>query len=435
MKKLKLVCLCALSLVASINGFAQKIIPFTPDHWKIENVDYESKELELTTLYGKSCLHLPAKHTAYLKNDTPDNFRLEIDIAGVVMPGLGFRAIDKRNYEYIYFRIMSSNKGDALQYFPVYNGSFSWQLYNYPDFEKPSSFPTRFLFSTIRDSGKTITGQYNEYVKDIFQKNGIALGDSIGVMETDSVNWLLIDYNNLRIYNIKGTNDSLEVYNELEWIHIKLEVVGEKAMFYVEDMESPKMVINPLKQGNNSGFILLRNYMVESYFANATIERIDDLDHNVDVEKPDVSNEYLSEWEISEKFKRNDKNITNQIDSLKIDTKKWRSIKSESNGLINLSRFFDETSGTVLMKSTLKAPVDKEVEMLFDYSDHLVISLNSEIVFSNSLVRGSNEGRVIVDDQKINLKLKKGDNEIVFVVTADAYFENWGCIAKIPELI
>ena len=39
MKKLKLVCLYTLSLVASINGFAQHIIPFTPDYWKIENVD------------------------------------------------------------------------------------------------------------------------------------------------------------------------------------------------------------------------------------------------------------------------------------------------------------------------------------------------------------------------------------------------------------
>lgn len=434
MKKLKLACLYALSLVASINGFTQEIIPFTPDYWKIENVDSELKELELTTLYGKSCLHLPVKHTAYLKNDTPDNFRLEMDIAGVVMPGLGFRAIDKRNYEYIYLRIMSNNKGDALQYFPVYNGAFSWQLYNYPDHEKSAYFPIRYLFTTPWDPEKTISGQNIEYVKEIFQKNGTALGDSINVMQTDSVNWLAVDYDNLRIYNIKGTADSLKVYNQLDWIHIKLEVAGNKAKFYVVDMNSPKMVINPLKLDSNSGFLLLRNYMVESYFANVTIEKIDVPDDSVESDDIDTPSEYLSEWVISGQFNRNDQNIQNQIDSVQTSTKQWLPIKSESTGLINLSRYFEETKGTVLLKTNINSPAEKTVEMLFDYSEHLVISLNSEILFSKPLQMGDNGGRVMEGDQKINLNLREGNNELVFLLTSDAYKENWGVIAKIEEI-
>lgn len=434
MKNLKSFIMSAFILIFSINGFAQKIIPFTSDYWEIENAENETEEIELTSLYGKECLHLPAKYTAFLKNDTFENFRLEMDVAGVVMPGLGFRAIDKRNYEYIYLRIMSNNKGDALQYFPVFNGSFSWQLYNYPDFEKPASFPVKYLFASLKDSGKTINGQNNEYVKEIFQKNGTTLGDSLGVMETDSVNWLVVDYNNLRIYNIKGNTDSLKVYNQLEWIHIKLEVAGNKATLYIEDMNSPKMVINPLKHNNKSGFLLLRNYMVESYFTNVTIEKIEILDESLEIEVKDAPDEYLSEWVISDRFKRNDQNIQEQIDSVKTSTKQWRSIKSEPGGLVNMSRYFEETKGSVLLKTNINSPADKEVDLLFDYSEHLVISLNSEIIFSNSLQMGDNGGRVINGDQKINIKLNKGDNEVLFVLTADAYKENWGMIAKIPEI-
>ena len=434
MKNLKTFTLSALILIVSISVFAQNTIPFTPEYWEIENANFEPQELELTILYGKSCLHLPAKHTAYLKNDTPDNFRLEMDIAGVVMPGLGFRAIDKRNYEYIYLRIMSNNKGDALQYFPVYNGAFSWQLYNYPDYEKSASFPVKFLFTSQFESQKTFSGQNKEYVREFFQKDGTVLGDSINVMQTDSLNWLVADFDKLRIYNIKGTADSLKVYNQLEWIHIKLEVEGNKAKFYVEDMNSPKMVINPLKLDSNSGFLLVRNYMVESYYANVTIEEIDIPDDSVESDDFDTPSEYLSEWVISDKFRRNDKKLKAQIDSVKISTKQWRSIKSESSGLINMSRYFEETEGTVLMKTNINASNEKEVEILFDHSEHLVISLNSEILYAESLQMSDNGGRVIDGDQKIKLNLKKGNNELIFLLTSDAYKENWGLIAKIAEI-
>ncbi len=432
MKNLKTLTLSTLILISSISVFAQNTIPFTPEYWEIENAENEPQEIKLTTLYGTDCLHLAARHFAFLKDSTLDNFRLEMDIAGIVMPGLGFRAIDKRNYEYIYLRIMSNNKGDALQYFPVFNGGFSWQLYNYPDFETSASFPVKYLFTSYVDSDKTFDEQNNEYVKEIFQKNGTALGDSLGVMKTDSANWMVVDYEKLRIYEIKGYPDSLAVYSQLEWIHIKLEVAGNQAKLYVEDMNSPKMVIHELKHTNVSGFLLLRNYMVESYFANVTIEEIDSQDNSFK-NKDETPAEYISEWVISDKFKRKDQDLEAQIDSVKTTTKNWRPVNSESSGLINMSRYFEETKGTVLMKTSINSPTEKNVEMQFDFSEHLVISLNSKVIFSNSLPMGDNSGRVIVGDQKINLSLKKGNNELVFVLSSDAYKENWGVIAKLSD--
>lgn len=435
MRNFKIIVLITLLMLNISMIYAQTSIPFNSDFWEIEDADGQDRDLDLTTLYDTKCLHLPVGHRVYLKDSTIHNFRLEMDIAGVIMPGLGFRGIDKNNYEYLYLRIMSDNQGDALQYIPVFNGSFSWQLYNYPKYEHKASFPKRFLVSLPwEDTTEITSGQNIEYVKEIFGKGEITLGNNFHVVQADSLTWKVLDPEKINIYYITRDAATLNVYTALEWIHIKLEVLENTAMFYVEDMNTPNMVIDDLKHENPAGFVLLRNLFADSYYANINIEKIDLLQSTTETEEIYTPPEYLSEWEISEKFVRNDQNIHVQIDSVKRCTKQWKKIKSEPSGLINLSRYFEETVGSVLMKTTINSPADKSVDLLFDYSERLVISLNSDIVFSDSLQMGDNGGRVMDGDIKTDLKLKEGDNEIVFVISSDPYKQNWGVIAKITDL-
>lgn len=63
------------------------------------------------------------------------NFKVEMDIAGEVMSGLGFRVADEQNYEFIYFRPGYGGTQEAIQYIPIYNGALSWVFYNYPTYE------------------------------------------------------------------------------------------------------------------------------------------------------------------------------------------------------------------------------------------------------------------------------------------------------------
>ena len=136
-------------LINSNLNCVQNSIPFNSDNWRIEDANATPKEMDLTTLYGKPCLHLPVKHVAYLKDNSYENFILEMDIAGIAMPGIGFRGIDKRNYEYMYLRVMSDNQQDATQYVPIFNGGFAWQLYNYPDYEKKVLFLLEYVIIGI----------------------------------------------------------------------------------------------------------------------------------------------------------------------------------------------------------------------------------------------------------------------------------------------
>lgn len=414
---------------------AQKAIPYNADNWKIMDTKDQPQEIDLTTLYGKPCLHLPVGHIAYLIDSTYKDFRLEMDIAGIAMPGLGFRGTDKRNYEYLYLRVMSDNQEDALQYLPVFNGGFSWQLYNYPDYEHTFSYPKRYLYAVAGgDNDILIDGKPSEYLKEILLKGGITLSDQIFIGRSDSALWKILDGKNLTLHYLKMDPDSSRIYTGLEWIHLKLEVAGQKAVLFIDDMNTPAFIIDCLKHRGMPGFITFRNVFVESYYANFRIERLDAPVESEPCEDGDgPPPEYLSEWEISGRFQRNDRNIREQIDSVIANTTNWRRVKSESSGLINLSRYAEETEGSVLLKINVHSSADKHVDLLFDYAEHLIISLNSEIVFSESLRMNNNEGRVMDGEEKTDLMLKKGDNQLVFVVTADAYHQNWGVIAKLTD--
>src|ERR1700722_6471356 len=58
------------------------------------------------------------------------NFRIEFDMASGVMAGLGFRARDEQNYQFLYFRPGYGGTGEAVQYIPIYNGALSWVFYS-----------------------------------------------------------------------------------------------------------------------------------------------------------------------------------------------------------------------------------------------------------------------------------------------------------------
>jgi hypothetical protein len=116
---------------------AQMGAKISPNDWSVYSENYERAALKDTIYQGKSCLKLDGKKTAIAirKGQRYKNFRAECDIAGRVMSGIGFRVKDQQNYHFLYFRPGMGGTQEAIQYIPVYNGSLSWVLYNYPIYE------------------------------------------------------------------------------------------------------------------------------------------------------------------------------------------------------------------------------------------------------------------------------------------------------------
>jgi hypothetical protein len=93
-----------------------------------DNIPVESTD---TLFLGKTCMKLDSKHKAiaWNKDIHIENFRIDADIAGAVMSGIGFRVKDEQNYQFLYFRPGYGGTEEAIQYIPIYNGALSWVFY------------------------------------------------------------------------------------------------------------------------------------------------------------------------------------------------------------------------------------------------------------------------------------------------------------------
>jgi hypothetical protein len=84
-----------------------------------------------TVFLDKPCIKLDGHSVAAIWNKKADlkNFRMDFDMAGAVMAGLGFHASDEQNYQFLYFRPGYGGTIEAIQYIPIYNGALSWVFY------------------------------------------------------------------------------------------------------------------------------------------------------------------------------------------------------------------------------------------------------------------------------------------------------------------
>ena len=112
----------------SLNGLSQGI---NMSEWKILSEENKAVELTDTVFLDKSCVKLDGKIKSAIWNKTANfrNFRMDLDIAGAVMSGIGFHVTDDQNYQFIYFRPAYGGTEEAVQYIPIYNGALSWVMY------------------------------------------------------------------------------------------------------------------------------------------------------------------------------------------------------------------------------------------------------------------------------------------------------------------
>jgi hypothetical protein len=70
-----------------------------------------------------------------------------------------------------------------------------------------------------------------------------------------------------QIYNGPGFTGAIDIPKDV-WFHMRLEVVGARAMLYVKDMDKPALVMNDLKSGVQKGLVALYVLTGATYFAN-----------------------------------------------------------------------------------------------------------------------------------------------------------------------
>jgi len=422
------------------NSIAQ-YFPFTKDNWTIKNADGIKSEIKTLEHKGKQALLLEASQTAYLKDKKFKNFEMEFYCNGN-FPGLAFRVIDNKNFEYLYLRVPMSKKRDALQYIPIYNGSLPWQLYNYPNYEGNAEFPKEQVATLpLSYEKELVKGKVSERLLKGLEDEGISFSKESEIDIPDKTIQYIFDPQNKNVLLFEKSDNEIAFLDFRTWIHTKVEVLEDKMSVYIEDMETPTFVVDNLKRDSDEGGISLISDFDKVYFSDFSITPIktsDEPKNNSD--EKSISPNYLTEWNISEMFAKDSLNFVAQVDSLFEKKAKFKTIQADEDGLINISRFYGDMTKTVVLYCDIISDIDKTVTLNFDYADHLVILSDSQVLFDEGMNFKSppekgEEGRVFVEDEQIALNLLKGPNKLIFVLSADNRQKfNWGFIAKLESL-
>ncbi|MCI5127170.1 MAG: hypothetical protein D3907_01440 [Candidatus Electrothrix sp. AUS3] len=236
-----------------------------------------------------------------------------------------------------------------------------------------------------------------------------------------------------------------------EWMHVKILVSDEKADVYVDNMNTPVLVINALKHGIKSGRLGVSAFgeYVGAHFANFKYTRQNNpplVPRSTEEKKNSPG--IIKNWEVSEAF--DEKILNDKLTLSENDTKKitWKKITSEPDGIVNISRLqsfvpdYRETlsesafaeldhyikpQNCAFAKTAIISDNDQIKELAFGFSDRVKVYLNGQLIYSGNNTYKSRDYRFLGTMglfDSLYLPLKKGENELLMAVTEES--GGWG---------
>lgn len=217
------------------------------------------------------------------------------------------------------------------------------------------------------------------------------------------------------------------------WHRIKLDVHGQQADVYIDDMDKPFTVLADLKREWKGGEIALYSDESDVHFANASYTKRTSVAPQPLAIPMSGTKGLVTQWQVSDAM---GKNVFDKKSEITAELKKQLSFttqKTDTAGILNLYRFasITPTSNVIVAKFTIDSPAEQSRAMKFGFSDEVKVFVNDKAIFSGSDVYGSRDFQFIGTMgfyDTVYLPLRKGQNEITFVVTE--YFGGWGVKAK-----
>ncbi len=222
------------------------------------------------------------------------------------------------------------------------------------------------------------------------------------------------------------------------WVHLKIEIEGSRARIFFDDMESPALTVGELQRGTGGGYIGVSGPPDgRVHFSNFHYSSEADFDFGPKPIRP-VSEDFLTDWEISQpiapaKINRDLSPLAQDLGEIS-----WQMVAADASGLVDAARFLKkppQLPGSLMARTTIEAEKLERRKLLFGYSDEISIFLNGEVLFrgdSTFRVRDTEFMGVIGLNDSVVLDLKKGGNELLFVVTES--LGGWGFLARTESL-
>lgn len=256
---------------------------------------------------------------------------------------------------------------------------------------------------------------------------------------------------NWQIYNGPGFTAAVDIPKDA-WFHMRLEVTGAQAKWYVKDMEKPALVMNDLKSGVQKGLIALYVLTGATYYANfevretpaATWER----------HYPPMPPDTLIKWSLSPAYDALARNLERPLSRSECDAIKWQDVEAEAPGFVVIYRYrealhlrvtfatdfskrLDPQPGTkvVYAKTTIVSDRDQVRKLYIGYSDDVSVFLNGRILYRGRSAQNFRDpaflGIVNPENDAVYVQLKKGSNELMLAVSELG--GGWGFICRLVD--
>jgi len=220
-----------------------------------------------------------------------------------------------------------------------------------------------------------------------------------------------------------------------EWHHIKIELHGLQAEFYIDDTLVIK--VKELLTGWKAGKIAVT--------AEGAPLRVANVQYTIKEGTPPTpipipangAGGVVTKWQVSNVLKRNLFEKQFQLTPEVKNQLSWTTQTSEPSGTINLARFgqWTDTANTMIAKLIIESAADQVKELTFGFSDFVTVYLNDKALYygaDNFMSRDYRFLGTIGYFDKLFLPLKKGTNELWFVVSEN--FGGWGVKAKFENM-
>jgi hypothetical protein len=218
------------------------------------------------------------------------------------------------------------------------------------------------------------------------------------------------------------------------WVHLKIEVLGTQARVFLDNAPQPVLVIGDLKRGKSRGGLGLTTMADGTSFFSKFSFRRDSSMAFPPAPKVHVPPGCVLDWEISQPFKERLVDFDRYPDLKALGVSRWTKVAAQPNGILDISRTYGRLGiepDAILARTVIHAEKEGPRKFWFGYSDEAGIFLNGRLVFyGNSAYRYRDTSflGIIGLYDAVSLPLKKGPNELLFVVGEAS--GGWGLILQ-----
>lgn len=257
---------------------------------------------------------------------------------------------------------------------------------------------------------------------------------------------------NWQLYNGPGFTGAVDIPKDV-WFHLRLEVVGAQAKFYVKDMDKPVLVMDDLKSGVQKGQVALAVLTGATYFSNFEIRTTPDTAWERHL--PPMPPGTLTKWSLSPSYDALARNLERPLPPSESNAIRWQEVEAEPPGFVVIYRYREAPHPrvsfandfskrlapqpgmkVVYARTNIDSDRDQVKKLYLGYSDDVSVFLNGKILFRGRSAQNFRDpgflGIVNPENDAVYLPLKKGRNELMLAVSELG--GGWGFICRLVEL-